>query len=321
VQLRSYINHWISAKPSLNDWKFTGLIGRCGDELKKNRNKVFLSALILSVAAFIVRGRIARTLPVIRAIGQHFGFATSQAAPKIAANTNPVLWSADMETGDLSQWSVPDLPGGPNAGGGIFNSGIATASVDDVAVTHSGLHSARLFILARENTDLATSGTRLFRWLEPETHPELYYSVWYYFPQRYTTTGNPAWWNVQQWKSKHAAGNDPFFALNVGNATDGSMYFYVYDQNSKKSYTQKIKNLLDGRWVHVEAFYKCAGDNSGHVSFWQDGVQIFDIPNVQTRYADGNCAWSVNNYSSGLQPSGASIYVDDAAICTGNRCP
>jgi hypothetical protein len=42
---------------------------------------------------------------------------------------------------------------------------------------------------------------------------------------------------------------------------------------------------------------------------------------VQTRYPDGNCAWSVNNYSTSLKPSAATIYVDDAAICLSGRCP
>src|SRR5256886_17005305 len=79
-----------------------------------------------------------------------------------------VLWSADMETGDLSQWSVPDAPGGRNQGGGVFNSGFATASVDTVSFAHSGLHAAKLFVNALDTGDLPTSGTRLFRWLEPE---------------------------------------------------------------------------------------------------------------------------------------------------------
>jgi hypothetical protein len=286
-----------------------------------NRIKIVSSIVIIFAAAIVVRGKIATAIPSIRAVSRKLRILPNQGSQNSHLNSGSVLWSANMETGDLSQWSIPDLPGGPNAGGGIFNSGIATASVDSVALSHGGLHSARLFIEAHEDSETATSGARLFRWLEPETHPELYYSVWYYFPQRYVPNGHPAWWNVQQWKSKHAGGNDPFFALNVGTDSGGSMFFYVYDQHSTKSYVQKLKSLPDSQWVHVEAFYKCAGDSSGHVAFWQDGVQLFDIPEVQTRYADGNCAWSVNNYSNGLQPSGASIYIDDAAICKGSRCP
>jgi polysaccharide lyase-like protein len=241
-----------------------------------------------------------------------------------AASSPPpgsVLWSADMEIGDLSQWSWPDVPGGPNAGGGVFDSGTSIASVDTVSLAHSGTHSAKLYINTMGPPEISTSGVRLFRWLEPESHSELYYSVWYCFPQRYTPNGNPPWWNVLQWKSKGANVNDAFFALNVGNRSDGSLYLYLYNQNSKTSYSQAIKNISEGQWFHIEAFYKCAGDKTGHVTFWQDDAQIFDVPSVQTRYPDGTCAWSVNNYSDSLNPTTATIYVDDAAICAGGRCP
>jgi hypothetical protein len=245
-----------------------------------------------------------------------WGIGRSLAFVLAAPQPSSVLWSADMETGDLSQWSFPDAPGGRNAGGGVFNSGIATAKVGVVA--HTGHHSAKLWI---KTPKTPTSGARLFRWKEPHTYPQLYYSAWYYFPRRYIPDGRPSWWNVFSWKSRHAAGNDPFFALNVGNRADGPMYFYLYNQNTKASYDQALKVIPERRWTRVEAFYACAGDNTGHVTFWQDGVQIFDIPSVQTRYFDGDCQWSLNNYSSSLSPSTATIYVDDAAICLGGRCP
>jgi Polysaccharide lyase len=245
----------------------------------------------------------------------------THAGPAASPPSGTVLWSADMETSDLSQWSLPDGPGGPNAGGGVFDSGTSVASVDAVSVAHSGLHSAKLYINTLNSPGVSTSGARLFRWLEPQTHSDLYYSVWYYFPQRYTPNANPPWWNVFQWKSKRGETSDPFFALNVGNRSDGSMYVYLYDQNAKASYSQTIKNIPIGQWFHIEAFYKCAGDKTGHVTFWQDGTQLFDVSKAQTRYADGNCSWSVNNYAASLNPPTATIYVDDAAICTGGRCP
>ena len=228
-----------------------------------------------------------------------------------------------METGDLSQWSAPDVPDGPNTGGGVFNSGLARASVDEVGVAHSGLHAAKLFTSTQGTSELPASGTRLFRWLEPEEHPELYYRVWFYFPQRYVPNGNPPWWNVFQWKSKrpNADTSDAFFALNVGNRQNGTMYFYIYDSNHKNSYGQSLKNIPEGQWVRVDAFYKCSSEKNGHVTFWQDGTQILDFGNVQTRYPGANCSWSVNNYSSSLNPSAATIYVDDAAICLDGRCP
>lgn len=285
---------------------------------------VFLS-LVLLILGISFRNRMGKGVHLEKTTAHLFDSAawarprSGTAVPAVPA----VLWSADMETADLTQWSLPDVAGGPNSGGGVFNSGVATAGVDKVTLAHSGLYSAKLFVDTRGDSELATSGTRLFRWREPQEHPELYYRIWYYFPQRYHPNGNPSWWNVFQWKSKHTGANlsDPFFALNVGNRSDGSMFFYLYDQNSKRTSAQTIKDIPEGRWLRVEAFYKCAADHSGRITFWQDGTRIVDVSDVQTRYVDGDCEWSVNNYTNGLDSGSATIYVDDAAICAGDRCP
>ena len=76
-------------------------------------------------------------------------------------------------------------------------------------------------------------------------YPELYYKVWYYFPQLYTVTGQgflerSAFGIFFQWKSKAAdpPPNDPFFSINIDNGADGSMYLYVYDSNAQVRYYQ-----------------------------------------------------------------------------------
>jgi hypothetical protein len=296
--------------------RYGGLPRPFGEGAPNHRIRVVVLGFVLMTLAVAFRSEVGTAFPV-----HILGGLRSKHVASSAPSPGSVLWSADMETGDLSQWSRPDIPGGPNAGGGVFDSGTSIASVDAVSVAHSGIHSAKLYISTLNSPGISTSGARLFRWLEPETRAELFYSVWFYFPRRYIPNGNPPWWNVFQWKSKLGDASDPFFALNVGNRSDGSMYLYLYNQNSKTSYSQAIKNISDGQWFHIEAFYKCAGDKTGHVTFWQDDVQIFDVPNVQTRYPDGTCAWSVNNYSDSLNPTTATIYVDDAAICASGRCP
>jgi hypothetical protein len=274
--------------------------------------------LVLAVLTFAVgfRDRTDLTLAPFKSLSNGRVLVENLISVVAAPRPGSIVWSADMETGDLSQWSLPDVPGGPNAGGGVFNSGLAEATVDGLA--HNGGHSAKLSITT---PSIPTSGTRLFRWKESHIYTELYYRAWYYFPRRYVPDGSPSWWNVFQWKSKHAAGNDPFFALNVGNRANGAMHFYLYDQNTKSSYDQTVKDIPEQQWIRVEASYVCAGDKTGHVTFWQDGVRIFDVANVQTRYPDGGCEWSLNNYSGSLDPRSAVIYVDDAAICAGGRCP
>jgi hypothetical protein len=283
-------------------------------------NRVFIGSLALSILTLAIGGRYRTDLmfSTINLPSSHCVLAKNLAlAPAFAApRPGSIVWSADMKTGDLTQWSLPDVPGGANAGGGVFTSGIARATANGVVHAHN--HSAKLSI---ETPSTPTSGSRLFRWKEPRTYPHLYYSAWYYFPRRYVPDGSPSWWNVFQWKSKHPTGNDPFFALNVGNRANGSMYFYLYDQNTKTSYDQTLKIIPERQWVRIEAFYGCAGDKTGHVTFWQDGVQIFDVPNVQTRYSDGDCQWSLNNYSNSLNPKKATIYIADGAICVEGRCP
>src|ERR1041385_4508956 len=256
--------------------------------LRMSRTKPLLLFIALLILGASLRNEFGRAFPtrILR---------SKSSGPSPITRSGKVLWSADMETGDLSQWSVPDVPSGTNAGGGVFNSGFATSSVDAVGLAHSGLHSAKLFVNTLNTGEFPTSGTRLFRWLEPEKYPELYYSVWFSFPQHYVPNGNPPWWNVFQWKSKRGDTSDPFIALNVGNRPDGAMYFYAYDKNAKNSYGQSIKNIPEERWVRIDAFYKCSGEKNGQITFWQDGTQILDIGNVQTRYPDGNCSWSVNN--------------------------
>ncbi len=222
-----------------------------------------------------------------------------------------ILWSADHETGDLSQWYSPSKAPDGKHNGGVYNTGIAdTVASKDFA--HSGSWSAKMTI---STPSRPSSGTRLFRWGELRSHPQLYFRVWYYFPRLYRPT---EYWNVFQWKSKNSDNsvNDPFFVLNVGNRRDGTMFLYLVNWQKRKTYHQSVADIPVGKWFEVEAFYSCAADNTGRVTFWQDKHLLFDVPDVQTRYSFGDCQWSVNNYSSGLTPSTATIYVDDAAIAT-----
>lgn len=231
-----------------------------------------------------------------------------------------LLWSGDAETGDMSQWYLPDVIGGPNNGGGIFNSGFANATISS-DVAHSGRYSARMSITTPNDP---ASGTRLFRWYESQRYGQAYYSAWYYLPQVYTPS---QYWNIFQFKSKTAANNDPFWILNVGNRQDtGNMYLYLYywqsgtgptpNEVGPVSYSQSLADLPVKKWVHIEAYLKQAADFTGHITVWQDGAVIFDKGGVKTRYSDGDEQWSLDNYSSGIGPSTAAIYIDDAAIST-----
>jgi Polysaccharide lyase len=226
-----------------------------------------------------------------------------------------VLWSADHETGDLSQWYA-------EGGGGEFNSGSAssTASSD---VAHSGRYSARTSILTP-----GVSGVRLFRWNESRIHPEAYYSAWFYFPRSYRV---PVWWNIFQFKSRSgAAVNDPFWSLQVGNRRNGAMHLYLDWWNrlsiegprrgefGGRSFSQDLKDLSVENWIHIEVFLRQSSAFDGQLIVWQDGVELFNVRDIRTRYPapDGANEWSISNYSDAIVPSPTTIYIDDAVIST-----
>jgi hypothetical protein len=247
------------------------------------------------------------TTPGTFSFNAHVGDAASQvatstlvtiqveSAPPLAGNA---MWSADHETGDDSQWYE-------NYGGGQFNSGSGN-SVATQDRSHTGSWGLRMTI-----STATESGTRMFRWGEPRAISRLRYTAWYYFPQRYTVHN---YWNLFQWKSRNGGAVDPFFVLNVGNRSDGAMHFYLYDWQTRRAYSQSAKNIPVNQWVKIDAYYHCTGSQSGRVTFWQDDTLLFDVPNVRTGYSDNNCEWSIDNYSDGLSPSPATIYLDDASI-------
>jgi hypothetical protein len=307
------------------------------DGTMKKHAKLGLVVCAVATLALGLKYEAAEAHPHINSVMKKF--AAMITPRSVFAQSSTVLWKADMESNgdpgpDLSQWCSPGYCDDPSSGGGVYSNGIASAS-PSFDFAHSGLYSAMLKINTANTTSIPTSGTRLFRWLEPRmnnNNSNLYYSVWYYFPQLYTPNGTPAWWNVLQWKSEHVVGgvtqSDPMFTLQVGETTYNNqavMYFYLCPPsfvNGGNCYPQTppYTFIPVGQWTQVEAYYLCAGDNTGHVTFWEDGVQLFDV-SAPTRYADGDCQWSVNNYSGSLNPPTATIYVDDAAICAGGRCP
>jgi hypothetical protein len=221
-----------------------------------------------------------------------------------------VLWSADQETGDLSQWDVDQQ-------GGVFNTGTGTASVT-TDVAHTGRYAMRLRIRDAHGIPQAA---RVFRWdTSAEPGQELYYSAWYYFPQRYRPV---VWWNIFQFKSEpdNATQSEPTWSLNVGNRSpSGRMYLYLWDAINRRSYGQTIADLPERRWVHLQARYKLAVASEGRITVWQDRRQLWDITGVQTTFAN-NVFWSVNSYTDDIRPSTVIIYVDDAVISRARRGP
>ena len=226
------------------------------------------------------------------------GLSLLTGAPQLIAAPN-LLWSADHEDRTMNAWRA-------NGCGGEFNSDGGTSDVSkDVA--YAGQWSAKMVL---PNASTQVQGVRLFRWCEAQQNQELYYSAWYYFPQRYTS-GN--WWTIMQWKSNGSY--NAKFQVTVGNRSDGQMYVYLGrgTDSGGGAWHQNIANLPVGKWVHLEVYVKKATDTTGRVTLWQDGVQLIDLPGVQTANSS-DLSWAVINYGERINPSTVTVYADNAAI-------
>jgi hypothetical protein len=122
-----------------------------------------------------------------------------------------VVWSADMETGDLSQWRI---------GAGAYvpeqDSGACLRPLNGVTTqeAHSGAFSMEMTI----DTRGGKAGCRQHRTVEIREGGTYYYSAWYFIPR-------PSWprrsWNVFQFKSRSPAysnpccGSDPFWVIAI----------------------------------------------------------------------------------------------------------
>lgn len=224
------------------------------------------------------------------------------------------MWGTGHEDG-LTEWGT----GSGFSGGGFFNSGVATVTASDDQA-HSGTSSMKMTINTSAAVDTAI---RAFRWQESFTGRDLFYRAWYYFPAHHVPT---TFWNIMQFKSEvydsngALVANDPIFTVGLDNDGAGGdlrihvFYFGTSFGGSDVQFNQAIADMPIAQWVKLEAFLHQAENNTGIFRLWQDDVLIIEQTGLQTKYVDGFNSWSINNYSNGLTPSTATIYIDDAAI-------
>jgi hypothetical protein len=232
------------------------------------------------------------------------------------------VWHADMETGDLSQWRINNNRGVESDSGLCSRPGKGVSAEQ----AHSGRYSIKMTIDSR-----TSSGCRQFRKPEPATGAPLYYSAWYYFPKQEAVMG---FWNLFQFKSNNFKTSDEgdgdrgvFWKLDVRNNPQGEMALilswkgpiegpYAADGVKVRQYYQTLATLPVRQWVHVEVYLKQSETFDGQIIVWQDGVELFNMNNVRTRFPGGDQSWSVNNYGKEMLPNPVALYIDDVAIST-----
>jgi Bacterial Ig domain/Polysaccharide lyase len=242
------------------------------------------------------------------------GNVTRSASVRFTVQNGPV-WSAGMEMGNLSEWSAS------------WDSGLCIRPPSGVstAVARTGRYSMAMTI----DTSAGRAGCRQFRNEESLSGRAYYYGAWFYIPAHTKVTGR--FWQIFQFKSRlpNASGSDPIWTFKIANRNDtGAMHLILRwradhlagpfegDGIARRTFRQTLVNVPVGRWFHLEAYLRQSGGYDGRITVWQDGIKLWKLDQVRTKYADGDQRWSVDNYSNGLSPSPHTIYVDDATVAT-----
>jgi len=249
-----------------------------------------------------------------------------------------ILWWADHEEGDLSDWAPSNCK---YPGGGVFNTGEdAVTARATTSQAHSGRHAAEATITGAIRAGGGNRAVRLMRWTDRPWDKgggpfpaAAYYSTWMFLPETYNSNkyppwdpGDGGWWNVFQFKAEDQQGeSQPMWALNIyhDDATR-TMRFGLYSPVNQPAAVDQADPvpLPVGRWFHVEAFYRVDAAHDGEIAVWQDGRRILRATGVRTAMTPRNATavWGLGNYTDHVVgPAGegrSTIYFDDCLVST-----
>ena len=231
-----------------------------------------------------------------------------------------------METGNLSEWKRGTDTRPDHDSGRCYRPPRGVSSQH----AHKGEYSMKLTI----NTESGKAGCRQNRDVEARTGDTFVYSAWYYLPRREVPTHDM--WIVSQFKSESptvvSIGTDPFWTINIVRSRRGPLRLVLKWKGGLTDHTQGVSGpFADSpiqariyrqrrtdvpirRWFRISAKLKQSGAFGGRLVVRQNGVLLWDMRHVRTKYPDGRQSWSVANYSNGIRDDPATIFIDDARV-------
>jgi hypothetical protein len=141
---------------------------------------------------------------------------------------------------------------------------------------------------------------------------EAYYGAWLHLPKSATNNGL---WNLFHFRGGDGpddiASHHGLWDVSLDNGPTGELNLFLLDfLNGGATESPPIPI---GAWFHVVLHLKRAKDRSGEVALYLNGKQVVAFSNLMTDDTDWG-QWYVGNLASNLQPSQATVYVDDVTI-------
>lgn len=216
----------------------------------------------------------------------------------------PVLiWSADHETGDLSQWTAD------GRGGATWLSANGEAAV----YPQLGRSSSHALLLGIGAPYLAVNMAQQCRWGvgEEDLPLEATYGAWLKLDNAEPAT---SYWMLMSFGYQTAASLETSLAVDVV-FQNGVPHVGVFDHLAWEAVGMAGVALPVGEWVHLEGLFRADAGSQGKLVLRQDGTEIVRIEGRPTSTADAlRVAWCVVNGSDGFASATMKVIVDDASI-------
>jgi hypothetical protein len=228
-----------------------------------------------------------------------------------------IVWSADQESGDLSQWLSM------SRGGTVFNPGDASTptldtnteapdsdiSVDVTSeVSHSGSYALKLNNPG--NRDLREIGMEIFRVVGPVD--DAFYSAWFMLPLEFDIQSALTIARLRSRNSDGALFNGE--ELQLRSLPTGGYVLQVFHNNSaflREPLPEVPPRFEAGTWVHIEARYQ--PNLARRLRVWLNGILAYDLSGRPDATGD-DLVFSICSTGERFAPEPLVLFVDDVAV-------
>ena len=219
---------------------------------------------------------------------------------------NDVVWSADLERGDLEQWTVD------GSGGDTYLPKNSSIEVSTEAA-HRGAHAIKLVNPAAWNNqqEEGFEGPELF--YDAGALDDAYYSAWFLLPEDYHLE-SPL--TLMFLSSRDADGEARANGeqLQLRSLPVGGYVLQIYNNNAGfllEPLADPAPRIEAGRWFQLEARYE--PQSSGRLRVWLDGVLFYDLDG-RPGAAGPEIVLGICNVAERAEPAPIVLFVDDAAV-------
>jgi len=240
------------------------------------------------------RARLLRSAALVVAL------STSACSDPLALG-NDLVWTADQERGDLTQWTAD----------GSGDTHLPTDSSIEVSTeaAHRGTHAIKLVNPAA--WDHQDEGPELFH--SAGVLDDAYYSAWFLLPENYRLEPQLT---LMRLRSRDAGGGEPLNGeeLQLRSLPVGGYVLQVFSNNAGfllEPVADPAPRIEAGRWFQLEARYE--PQSSGRLRVWLNDVLVYDLDG-RPGAAGTEMVLGICNVAEAAQPAPLVLFVDDAAV-------